>query len=67
LFAVTEDYSSYESVEEGETEVTTAKGKGKAKVKVKANEEDKADKSVGRKTKAQASLVSFFGPAKSKR
>ena len=59
-------------MEEGETEVTTAKGKGKAKAKAKAqaSEEDKADKSVtkgGRKTKAQASLVSFFGPAKSKR
>lgn len=50
-------------MEEGETEVTIVKGKGKVKV----SEEDKGVAKGGRKTKGQASLVSFFGPAKSKR
>lgn len=60
-----EDYSSYESVEEGEAEVPAAKGKGKAKAK--ASEEEKSGSKGGRKPKGQASLASFFGPPKSKR
>ncbi|KAM6497077.1 DNA polymerase subunit Cdc27 [Amanita muscaria] len=85
-YMATEDYSSYESVEE-EAEPAPAKNKGKAKAKAavetndsgvgvsdakvagkgKAKAETVKAKTTGKQLKGQGSLVSFFGPPKTKR
>ncbi|KAF8623052.1 hypothetical protein AX15_006558 [Amanita polypyramis BW_CC] len=69
-YMVTEDYSSYESVDEEDTKTVAAKSKGKGKAKEAEGGNDKNGKGAkGKKggKGGQASLANFFGPPKAKR